>query len=1203
MLNVLQYIKGGILPLLRQFQYAMPLLIILGIAFGLIGIWWLGPQWVWREHRPLGEWPLRVSASVVLVLIPALAWGLVLHQRQKKWQAELRHAKAVADDASLPHVEEQERAFDANLNSLRKHIELGDLEQLPWYLVLGQEKAGKTSFISRCGQNVSLISDQERADAPESEALVDSVRWWMGEEAVLLDPPGTLISQPAVESLPNIYERLWLHLLDWLDRNRSRRPLNGIVLVLDVVKLLSQEPAQRKAFATLMRLRLNELTQQLGTRLPLYVVLSKVDLLEGFEEFFARQPRAVREDLFGFTFSLDSVVQVDAWLDELLDRYRDLLARLNEQVMDVLSQPGSAEQRHRLLAFERQVSGVQGIVHGLLRDMLGSRRHATSPLVRGVYFSSVCQQGLLANPFVTTAAEPYVLNTPPANAKPEGRALIYFAQRIFQQVIYPEAGLAGDNLKVARAKRRLLLAGSGVAALGCLLVVGGWQFYFDINRDKADSVLAKGREFSTRDIDARVDATGRNLLAPLDQIRDAVAVYGNYREAWPLLSDMGLYQGRAIGPKVDQAYLSLLSKRFLPAIASGVIEAINAAPEGSNQQLAALRVYRMIEDRRNRRPAMVEQWMARQWQRAYPGQGQVQVDLMRHLAYAMKYADADLPQYRQRVAEVQQLLRKIPLAQRVYMSMKEEARERLHAPLDLRNEIGPAFDIVYRPVVPSSTSAADAVDGTGLMLAPLLTAKGFKDYFEPNTQDVTELAMIDQWVLGERQRIDYSEEDRKALTDRIRTLYSADYVDSWRRALNRFSVTDFRDLTHGVAVLEQVAGPTAPLRRLLETLRDNTVIYPSLTVAEGLAPAEVEKTLQQDPARQQAAGIRRAFVGLSDLLTAKGEKPSYYDETLRAVDAVYDYAKAVQDHPDRGKSALKTVLDRFALNGPDPIGTLQRVAIGLPEPLNQQVKKLADQTAQVLVVEALRELEKRWDADIYSFYRQRLAGRYPFNPASASDASLEDFEAFFGPQGRLQQFHDQYLNVFIKDNLDALYSDNHGDYLVRSDVFGQLEMANRIRDTFFNNRGALSVQFSVEPLALSGNRLSSVLGVEGQLIAYSHGPSTNIGLIWPNTLGDAGGSKLTLVNTAGNTESIGYRGPWSLFRLLSRGQLNGRTETSVDLSFKASNGMMRYRITAEKANNPFTQRSFGGFTLPRTLLQGAKATVVQSDAASPTDPT
>ena len=175
-------------------------------------------------------------------------------------------------------------------------------------------------------------------------------------------------------------------------------------------------------------------------------------------------------------------------------------------------------------------------------------------------------------------------------------------------------------------------------------------------------MLAKSREYSHHEIDQRLDPTGRNLLEPLDQIRDAVTVFGDYRAAWPGVADFGLYQGRAIGPRVDEAYLSLLSKRFLPALASGVIEAMAAAQPGSEKQMAALRVYRMLEDRQNRRPEWVEDWMARQWQQKFPGQGQLQRDLMRHLKYALAYDDADLPQYRQRIAEVQQTLRRVPLA-------------------------------------------------------------------------------------------------------------------------------------------------------------------------------------------------------------------------------------------------------------------------------------------------------------------------------------------------------------------------------------------------------------------------------------------------------------------------------------------------------------------------------------------------------------
>ncbi|WP_312817209.1 type VI secretion IcmF C-terminal domain-containing protein, partial [Pseudomonas sp.] len=283
-------------------------------------------------------------------------------------------------------------------------------------------------------------------------------------------------------------------------------------------------------------------------------------------------------------------------------------------------------------------------------------------------------------------------------------------------------------------------------------------------------------------------------------------------------------------------------------------------------------------------------------------------------------------------------------------------------------------------------------------------------------------------------------------------------------------------------------------------------------------------------------------------------------------------------------AALRAVLQRFSMQGADPIGVLQRVATGLPEPVRQQVRAVAEQTARVLNIEALRELERRWDSEVYSFFQQRLAGRYPF-VVKAPDASLDDFEAFFGPRGRLQQFQDQYLKVFLKDNLEALRSDQQGTSLIREDVIEQLGAADRIRETFFDPRGNLSVQFSIEPLGLSANQRTSLLDLDGQLISYTHGPRQIIGVIWPNTLGPQVRNNLTLLRQGGSSSSLEYRGPWSMFRLLSRGVLNGRTESSVDLSFRAGDGVMRYRLNAEKAFNPITQQPFKGFKLPRGLLR------------------
>ncbi|PPA75118.1 type VI secretion system membrane subunit TssM [Achromobacter spanius] len=1254
MKNVWSMIKRYGMPVASQFKSAMPILVLIAIVFLLIGLWWLGPFWTWRGQQPLADLTLRILCTLLILMAPALGWLWALRRRNRRLEAERGALAQREDDPVLRFVQAQERALDQSLNVLRSNLKgRNAIYELPWYLVLGQENTGKTSFINRSSQSFSL-SNEIKAGVRRAYAdpdLAYDIDWWMGDEAVLIDPPGELVSQteaapahevadrvsdramsggaaaaaaqaapqsgaqvadqadgpvtpqsppqsppqaaPSSRSLgqvllpPGAHARLWAGLLDWLGRNRSRRPLNGVVLMVDLVTLLNQKASDRKALAILLRTRLAELSRHLGTRPPLYVVLSKFDLLNGFEPFFARLPRAVREDIFGFTFTLDSVHDYDAWLDELAGRYDGFIQRLNEQIFDALGEAATMQAREALFSLVRQLAGMRPVLLSFLEDVLGSDRYITPALPRGVYFSSVYQQGLLCDAFINAASQSYGLEEAPAHAKPSGRSVVYFAQQVFQRIIYPEAGLAGDNLKVMADKRRTLLVGFGVAGLGCLLMAGGWYHYHGVNRQMAMSVLEKSREFSVHKIDGSSDPTGRNLLQPLDQIRSAVAVVGDYRSAWPVVSELGLYQGRKIGPKVDEAYLQLLSKRFLPELASGVMHAINSAPSGSNQQLAALRVYRMIEDRDNRRAPIVEDWMTQQWQAAYPGQGSVQNGLMRHLDYAMKYADAELPQHQARIADVQQRLRQLPMPQRVYMTMREQAGKILHSPLDLRHEVGPAFDILYKdPAAPGSTAGATT------RIDPLLTAAGYHGYFAAHGKDFTDLAMIDRWTLGERQRIDYSEADKQVLAERVRALYSSDYIDTWQRNLNQLEVVDFNDLGQAVTVLGNVTSPAAPLRRLLETVRDNTVLSPpSPGVATPGQPTDKVEPVTANAITganvPQVAVIARPFAPLSELLLSKGDKPSYLDESMGAIGRVHDTLKGVHDSAEPGKAALAVVLDRFALKGADPIGNLQRVAVGLPEPLNRQVKKLADESSQVLLIEALKELERRWDTDVYRYYQERLAGRYPFNPNSRVDASLEDFTALFGPQGRLTQFKEQYLKLFFDDNLEALYSERRGGYLVRMDVLEQLEAADRIRDAFFNSRGALGVQFSIEPLGLTSSRRSSVLSVEGQLIAYSHGPSNSVGLIWPNNLGDSTESRITLVSAAGTSSGLVYRGSWSMFRLLSQARLDSATANSVDLSFSANDGAMRYRITAEKSNNPFTQASFDGFVLPQTLLAEA----------------
>lgn len=86
MSRIWTYLKRFGLPLVRQFNSAMPVLLLLACCFPLIGIWWLGPQLTWRDQQPLAELSMRVLATVLVVLVPTLIWALVLRSRNQRFE-------------------------------------------------------------------------------------------------------------------------------------------------------------------------------------------------------------------------------------------------------------------------------------------------------------------------------------------------------------------------------------------------------------------------------------------------------------------------------------------------------------------------------------------------------------------------------------------------------------------------------------------------------------------------------------------------------------------------------------------------------------------------------------------------------------------------------------------------------------------------------------------------------------------------------------------------------------------------------------------------------------------------------------------------------------------------------------------------------------------------------------------------------------
>ncbi len=83
------------------------------------------------------------------------------------------------------------------------------------------------------------------------------------------------------------------------------------MVVVSALDLLQLSDAARAAHAAAVRERLRELNTQLGMRLPVYMIVTKSDMLAGFTEFFDDLGRDERERVWGVTFPYGEDVASD----------------------------------------------------------------------------------------------------------------------------------------------------------------------------------------------------------------------------------------------------------------------------------------------------------------------------------------------------------------------------------------------------------------------------------------------------------------------------------------------------------------------------------------------------------------------------------------------------------------------------------------------------------------------------------------------------------------------------------------------------------------------------------------------------------------------------------------------------------------------------------------------------------------------------
>ncbi len=1146
------------------------LLSVLSVA---LCIWFAGPLLAVADHK-FWESPTSRLLSVSLLF---LLWGLGMVF--VSWRSAAARKQQESDTAGQEHlrqqalIEKQHKELSGRFKDALRVIRLsslygGDGEHLPWYLLIGPAGSGKTSLLDFSGLDFPL-NKAERKLTRDMRGTASS-DWYFADQAVIIDTPGRYLEQ----GQSPVDAGAWLTLLGLLRTRRRTCPVNGVLVTLPVEILSGSDEVRLETLACAVRSRLDELHRQLRVDVPVYLVLTKADMLTGFDEFFEHLSREESEQVLGATFDKD---QRGSDPDVLRQAFETLLRRLGSQVIMRIHQEHDPQRRGRILGFPDQL-GLIGHRLGLFAEMaFAGSRYQRATQLRGFYLTRAPHLLPGVQQISAEEGEPAPVNSRALPGMHTGRPR--FIRQLLSRVIFPEAALAMMD-KGERQRMHWIRRAAYCATLMLLVLFGAlWANGFSANHERLETIRRLAQQWTQQRSGMNEQADTLAILKSLNLSHEATRVFPG-REEVALYERSGLYQGETSNQVLLSAYQAELQNRLLPRVARTLEAQIQASMKDREQLLSSLRAYLMLHLPERRDQAWLRDWIAADWALRYAGLPREQSELNGHLQRLLRQPFT-YPVNDALVAQARQVLRSESLASIVYRILREQARSL--ADYRLAQHIG---------------TQASLLVGTQYPIPGFYTRRGYQQFLVTQGVGAVNEILRDNWVLGEGT--DLNGMEMRSLMVELEQLYFLDYANHWSEAVGQVALQPFEGPLHGATQAAGMTAANSPLLQLLTQVRDNT-LFPS--VAENLekvtavAPSGALNAVASAAADQAAAlapglpdtarkALQRRFEPLHRLLDEHNGPAA---ELLAVMQPLNEVQLQLATLGRSGQPELMAFeMARIRMTGQrDALSNLRHASTLLPQPVGGWFNSLAEDTWSWLLGGAYRYINQRYRNELYSFYEQSLEKRYPFHAHGSSDVALNDFREFFKAQGLAERFFDSYMKPFV--------SGDPGHYRLRTiDGSGlpvsrayldQMARVHTIRKSFFaQNSEEPLVQFKLEPYTLDPAVSRAEFRLGNQVMEYRHGPIVPVSFRWP-TDADDGRASLVLERMAERPIGIEQSsGPWSLFRLLDLMQTEYLQGRDV-LVLKADAGGLRanYLLLAQRAPNPFDVAPLRRFRMPAQL--------------------
>lgn len=410
---------------------------------------------------------------------------------------------------------------------------------LPWFALIGAENSGKTSFI----ENAALPLPLGMPLIPQ-EGEKPGCSWFFFEHGVVLDVDGSYLIQEKTTLSNNL---AWYRFFNLLSHFRVERPLDGIILTIPVTELFGEtaydtDTLLERSEAIYEKLTLIE--KKLGLNIPMYVVVTKCDIIPGFKSFTAALPDDKKSQMFGWSSPYDPLENFQGeWVNEA---FEEIISSLTLNQLEIFTQNIEDNLKDGIMLFPRNFHSLQQKLQLYLTNIFKNVGYREAFFCRGIYFTGDTSwqpqdalQGMAQNPRGHQPLESYNL---------ENARKIVFVTQLLEDKVFPEYTLA------APGPRRLIASSRAINITRLLMVftfillsLGLWRDYHSLHRtisgvspvvDKILSDLQDQKEmfFNYEDtkqtaVDFFDDRT-KTLLSLMSQVEHTRLFFWNFPPSW-----------------------------------------------------------------------------------------------------------------------------------------------------------------------------------------------------------------------------------------------------------------------------------------------------------------------------------------------------------------------------------------------------------------------------------------------------------------------------------------------------------------------------------------------------------------------------------------------------------------------------------------------------------------------------------------------